>query len=279
MRVAPVLCLFSLISCGGGGGGGGGGAQQTLSVTSAGPGGVTSAPAGIACRSSGGTCSGKFNQGAVVTLTAHPDPAASFGGWTGGCSSQSSTCAVTLSADQQVNAVFNDATTAGSHVLTVNVSGSGTVVSSPAGINCPGQCSASFAGSTQVTLTETTSGGATFSGWGGACSGTGACSVTLSADQSVSAGFSVPANTYTVTVVINPTGAGSVTSAPAGINCPDQACSAPFPAGTQVTFSAQANTNENFSGWTGACSGSASCTVSAQSGTVTVGANFTSAGY
>src|SRR6185437_6984377 len=41
--------------------------------------------------------------------------------------------------------------------LTVNVdgAGSGTITSSPAGINCPGTCSANFTGNPQVTLTDT----------------------------------------------------------------------------------------------------------------------------
>ena len=69
---------------------------------------------------------------------------------------------------------------------TINVSvlglGSGTVTSSPPGINC-GQggtdCSARFVPGSAVTLTATTLGnGRIFDGWRGACSGTGPCTLT-----------------------------------------------------------------------------------------------------
>ena len=76
--------------------------------------------------------------------------------------------------------------------LTVKTSGagSGTVTSTPQGINCPGTCSASFTQGGKVTLTATPGGGSTLGAWSGACSGTAAsCSLTLSSDQSVAASF------------------------------------------------------------------------------------------
>jgi len=77
--------------------------------------------------------------------------------------------------------------------LTVTESGTGTVASSPSGINCGSTCSANYNGGTVVTLTATPSGGATFAGWGGGCSGTGACVVTMNAATSVTATFTAPA--------------------------------------------------------------------------------------
>jgi hypothetical protein len=82
-----------------------------------------------------------------------------------------------------------------SYGLTVTEAGTGTgtVTSSPAGINCPGTCSASFNSGTSVTLTETPGGNSTFSAWSGACSGSsGTCSVTVSSATSVTATFSAP---------------------------------------------------------------------------------------
>lgn len=49
---------------------------------------------------------------------------------------------------------------------TSGASGSGTVTSSPAGINCPGTCSASFANGTLVTLTPVAASGSLFINWG-----------------------------------------------------------------------------------------------------------------
>jgi len=83
---------------------------------------------------------------------------------------------------------------ASTHTLTVSKagSGSGTVTSSPSGINCGATCSASFAAGTMVTLTAAADAGSTFTGWsGGGCSGTGTCTVTMSADQAVTATFTV----------------------------------------------------------------------------------------
>jgi len=80
-----------------------------------------------------------------------------------------------------------------SEVLTVakTGSGSGTVTSSPAGINCGATCTAGFPAGTVVTLTATEAAGSTFSGWSGACTNAaGSCSVTMSASESVTATFS-----------------------------------------------------------------------------------------
>jgi hypothetical protein len=51
-----------------------------------------------------------------------------------------------------------------------------------------------------------------------------------------------------------------VTSAPAGITC-SLVCTATFAAGTSVTLTATPGAGSVFAGWSGACSGSASCTV------------------
>ncbi|HET7891797.1 MAG TPA: alkaline phosphatase family protein [Candidatus Sulfotelmatobacter sp.] len=73
--------------------------------------------------------------------------------------------------------------------MTLSGTGSGTVTSTPAGINCPTTCTASFPQNTQVALSETPAAGTTFSGWGGACSGTAACTVTIAGASSVTASF------------------------------------------------------------------------------------------
>lgn len=76
--------------------------------------------------------------------------------------------------------------------LTVSVTGTGTVTSSPAGINCGVICSTTFASGT-VALTAVAGAGSVFTGWSGACSGIGVCDVTLNAAQSVTATFAAPA--------------------------------------------------------------------------------------
>jgi uncharacterized repeat protein (TIGR02543 family) len=79
-----------------------------------------------------------------------------------------------------------------SPTLTVNKtgSGSGTISSSPAGINCGSTCGASFASGASVTLTATPTGSSTFTGWSGACSGTSTtCTITMDTNKTVTANF------------------------------------------------------------------------------------------
>src|SRR5207248_2244921 len=74
--------------------------------------------------------------------------------------------------------------------LIVRNSGNGSVVSTPAGISCPPQCSGSFPVGQRVTLTANPFGRATFSGWTGPCAGQGStCVFTLSGNTTVVANF------------------------------------------------------------------------------------------
>jgi hypothetical protein len=159
------------------------------------------------------------------------------------------------------------------HKLTVTKAGTGTgtVTSSPAGINCGSTCSQSYSNGTVVTLTGTASTGSAFIGWSGAgCSGTGQCQVTMNAAKMVTANFA-PAHTLTVTK--GGTGSGTVTSSPAGINC-GTACSAPFAAGSVVTLTATAAPGSTFVGWSGGSGPcGATCTVN-MSSDMTVTATF-----
>ena len=66
--------------------------------------------------------------------------------------------------------------------------------------------------------------------------------------------------TYPLTVTKAGTGSGTVTSAPAGISC-GSTCSASFTSGTSVTLSASPASGSSFTSWSGACSGTGSCTV------------------
>lgn len=149
-----------------------------------GQGTVTSAPAGIDC---GADCGESYAQGSVVTLTATPAAGSTFTGWSGACTGTGN-CVVTMNAAQSVTATFDTQT----FPLTVTLSGTGTggVASSPAGIACPGTCTADFPQGTVVTLTAQAAPGSLFQGWtGGGCAATGTCVVTMSAAQAVTATF------------------------------------------------------------------------------------------
>src|SRR5207237_4136069 len=90
--------------------------------------------------------------------------------------------------------VDDDAATA---PLTLEKSGTGTgsVTSAPAGIDCGPSCatqSHSFASGTLLTLTAVPATGSLFAGWsGGGCSGIGQCALQLDADTTVTATFRV----------------------------------------------------------------------------------------
>ncbi len=82
--------------------------------------------------------------------------------------------------------------------------GSGTVTSSPAGIDCGAACTASFADGTVVTLTATPATGSVLTGWSGACTGTGTCSVTMDAAKSATASFDAASGDLQATSLSNP---------------------------------------------------------------------------
>jgi hypothetical protein len=68
--------------------------------------------------------------------------------------------------------------------------GSGTVTSTPSGIDCGSTCSARFTTGTSITLTAAPTSGSTFAGWSGGCSGTAStCSITVDQERSVTATF------------------------------------------------------------------------------------------
>jgi hypothetical protein len=113
-------------------------------------------------------------------------------------------------------ASFNVRVTTQKHILTVTVTGEGTVTSTPAGIEC-GQghtvCSAEFE-EEAVKLTPTPAAGYSLTAWGGACSGTGSCSFNpISGNETVTAEFSaVPVNTGLPVISGTPQGGRTLTT-------------------------------------------------------------------
>ncbi len=144
---------------------------------------MTSAPAGIDC---GTTCTAAFALGSQVTLTATPDASSTFAGWAGACVGTGE-CAVTLDQARHVTAGF----AVKQLPLTVSKAGtgSGSVRSTPVGIDCGTTCTSSFAHGTKVTLTAAPDASSTFTGWSGACAGTGECVVTLDQARDVTVGY------------------------------------------------------------------------------------------
>ena len=129
--------------------------------------------------------------------------------------------------------------------------GSGTVTSSPAGINCGGTCSAEFEEGSTVNLSAFAAEGSEFRGWGGACSGVGTCEVAMSEAKSVTAFFAHAKQT--LTVIQKGSGAGTTTSKPKAVKCA-ATCSvaeARLYKGIAVLLKAKAATGSTLAGFTG----------------------------
>ena len=271
---ALAACLV-LTACGGGGGAGTTPPPpdgNSLSVSVSAGGSVRSTPAGIDC---GADCSEQYDPATTVTLTATPATGRIFSGWGGDCSGNARTCTLSMQQARTVTASFNTPP-ASSFVLAVAVTGNGDVRSQPAGIDCGSTCSAPFAANTSVVLSATPAAGQVFSGWGGACTGAGvSCTVTMSQARSVSAVFAAtPPVQRTLTVTRS--GSGVVRSQPVGIDCGSD-CSGAFGDGASVVLSATPSAGQRFTGWSGACSGSAATCTLTMSANRSVGATFAAA--
>ncbi|MGD1078966.1 MAG: alkaline phosphatase family protein [Candidatus Sulfotelmatobacter sp.] len=236
--------------------------QLSVVPPATGAGTVTSTPPGINCPT---TCTASFAKNTQITLTATAGTNYSFGGWSGNCSG-TGTCSLMITTAASVTAAFTR-----DYGLTVTAppAGAGTVTSDPAGINCPTTCAAAFPQNTQVMLAATPGSNYSFAGWTGSCSGTSTCSLTMTGSASVTPVFNPD---YGLTVTMAGTGTGTVTSSPAGINCPTT-CSSTFPQSTQVTLSETPGANNAFGGWSGACTGNTTCSITV-SGPNSVTATF-----
>jgi hypothetical protein len=159
--------------------------QQVLTIGVRNVGAATGAvamttPSAFEC----GGCSLLLDLGTPVTLVARPATGARFSGWSGACTGTAA-CVITLDAATSVTATFARPV----FRLTVGLSGKGRVASTPAGVSCPGRCSASFPSQTKVRLRANAAARYQFAGWTGACRGKSACVVLADRNRAVRATF------------------------------------------------------------------------------------------
>ena len=119
-------------------------------------------------------------------------------------------------------------------------SGSGTVTSSPSGIDCGSDCTKTYDAGTIVTLTAVAASGSIFQGWSdGGCPGTGTCAVTMDASKTVTATLA-PAPPEPTPPAPAPAPALAPAPAPAPVPAPPASAPAPAPAPSpapgEVTF-------------------------------------------
>ncbi|HTE42091.1 MAG TPA: S8 family serine peptidase, partial [Steroidobacteraceae bacterium] len=190
-------------------------------------------------------CIERYTKGASVVLTATPGPGAQFEQWVGDCAGQGNPCTLTLQRYMAATARFHTPLNA-----QIIGSGSGTIVSTPGGIDCPTDCVEAYPGDSVVTLVATPTPGSDFDGWSGACSGFELqCRVRIDAAYTVTAKF---VTSRRVTVTKSGLGAGRVVSTPEGVDC-GSTCSADFAPDSTVKLTAQPASGSYFWKWTGAC--------------------------
>ncbi len=215
-----------------------------------GDGSVTSSPAGIDC---GVTCSATFAGGVPIALTATPAGTSVFGGFSGDPDCEDGV--LEPDADKLCYARFDATAVPGILTVVLAGDGSGRVTSEPAGIDCPGSCSAGYPIPTRVLLAAEPDAGSVFTGW----SGDPVCSlgdVAVLADTTCVATFTAlppPPPSYQLTLVFLGSGAGTVTSNPPGVLCLGS-CTVSLAQGTTLTLFARPD-NPGDVAWGGDCTG------------------------
>jgi hypothetical protein len=217
---------------------------------------------GIACTQGGNEeeCTETYSiVGQEITLTAKDQdgelPKDMFTHWGDACDSsgKSRDCKLKLDNDATVSAIF-----VRHEPLTVSAGENGSVKGTD--FTCPPSCALGYPTGTEVQLTAEAASGYRLLGWEGSCASFGtdpSCTVTMDSPRSAIAKFAVGRE---LVVTVTGTGAGTVTGS--GIDCPGR-CSLGFAPDVEVTLTAAATGDSNFTGWGGACartSGSA-CTL------------------
>lgn len=148
--------------------------------------------------------------------------------------------------------------------FTVTKVGTGNVAGGPISCGNGGNasCSANVNAGTVITVTATAPGNAEFLGWTGACTGSQAsCTVTVNDVLNTTATFKT-----LFKLSVGKTSSGTTVATPNGefnssINC-GSSCNASYLQDTVVTLSATPAAGRTFTGWSGACFGTATtCTV------------------
>jgi hypothetical protein len=155
---------------------------------------------------------------------------------------------------------------AGSGVMyNLNISkagtGTGTVTSNPAGVNCGADCTESYESGTSVTLTANPDTGSTVASWSGDCSSCGTntdCNVTMNADKTCTATFNLIQRILTVTKA--GTGSGNATAAGCTLTWSDNTGTCTVDDGTAITLTGTADIGSTFGGWSSGIGSASSCT-------------------
>lgn len=240
--------------------------RHTLTVVQGGTGSARyqTNPAGIDCVNG---CSGEFTPGSIVTLMITPDANTFVENIVyPGCFQLQTACPVTMNGVQSVHVQLGRRPQA-----TVNITGSGSIRSQPAGIDCSTNCSRPI-GPGQVEFRAEVAPGWRFVRWEGYCSTRAlgpVCSFHMTTDQEITAIFE--RNPY-LALDFQGTGTGSVSGA-SGLSCATD-CEVMLVPPQVISLTATPGANSVFGGWSGACSGTAVTCQVPFAATTTVGVTF-----
>jgi hypothetical protein len=234
----------------------------------------------LQCKKEGGgsfeACQSTYTKAETITLKAEATGGHSLfqsltvtGSSTTSCSGALTECSVEMEEPGPVvaTATFNLEKVA----LTVSKegSGSGTLESTPAGINCGGSCSAEFDFGTKVKLKGTPGANTQPVVWQscpGTVNGSNECEVTVDAAKEAKAKFDLEMRTLTIDKV----GEGEARCKVNGGS--EEPCAAEYLAGTELELLAAAAAHWQLAGWSEG-SGSISCTGAANCGPFDLEAN------
>jgi hypothetical protein len=205
-----------------------------------------------------------FSHGTVVILTANASAESNFAGWSGGCSGIQNTCSVTMDGARSVTATF----TPRIYTLSITTAGDGEGTFSK---TVGGQLTnnTSFAHGTVVTISPTPLNSSDFVGWGGDCGGAmNTCAITMNENKGVIVNFN--RKQYSLVISNSGNGTGAVTKAVGGV----QTTESKFKHGTEITLTATSATGSDFTGWSGACAGTATTCVITMDNAKSATANF-----
>ncbi|MFK5970917.1 MAG: Calx-beta domain-containing protein [Candidatus Marithrix sp.] len=228
---------------------------------------VTTAKSGAGSGTVSGA--GTYQEDNTVTLTANASSGSTFNGWSSGCSSSFTitddiTCTATFT--KKTTSTTNNTTTP--QPSTVNLTmrfsgfGSGTIKSSPSGINCNSQdeetCRATFDTATKVTLSYIADEGSEFRYWSGVL------------DCNDGELFLIKSTMCTVHFALLPTdlnikitGKGTVINETNNINC-SQNCTKTLNGNTKLTLIAEPKLGWVFDKWEGDCDATGKVTLNAE---------------
>lgn len=137
----------------------------------------------------------------------------------------------------------------GTFVLSLNVTGAGTVLIDEVDLSCRDSCTARVGRDVTVRLVAEPDAGAGFAGWGQACSGLDECTLRMDSDVEVSAMFS----NNVLALRFDGDGDGSARIVPPDVTCSDD-CGEAFSAPLNASISVTTADGTSVRGWGGACS-------------------------